>query len=128
MMSNLPWRIAGVALLALSVVLYEPESPQIWQRLGLPLVMAAAAWLMVQNVVAVALGTTLLAGIHSQPGSPDPVTGIGYPLVAVTAALVLLGVLVRRFRDRIRSTHDERWQHRRGTAPAGSVGNQEERQ
>jgi hypothetical protein len=127
MMSNLPWRIAGVALLALSVVLYEPSSPQIGQRLGLPLVMAAAAWLMVQNIVAVALGTTLLAAIHSQPGSPDPVTGIGYPLVAVAAALVLLGVLVRRFRERIRSTHDERWRHRRGTAAASSATGQEER-
>jgi hypothetical protein len=127
MMSNLPWRIAGVALLALSVILYEPDSAQIWQRLGLPLVMAAAAWLMVQNVVAVALGTTLLAAIHSQPGNPDPVTGIGYPLVAVTAALVLLGVLVRRFQDRIRSTHDERWRQRRGTAAAGSARSQEER-
>jgi hypothetical protein len=113
MMSNLPWRLAGVALLAVTVVLYEPDAPQIWQRLGLPLLMAAAAWLMVQNVVAVALGTTLLAAIHSDPGNADPVQGIGYPLTALAAGIVLLGVLTQRFRSRVRATHADRWRHRR---------------
>jgi len=127
MMSNLPWRVAGVALLAVSVVLYEPDAPQAWQRLGLPLLMAAAAWLMVQNVVAVALGTLLLAAIHGDPGSADPVEGIGYPLVALAAALVLLGVLTQRFRARIAATHEERWRHRRGTAPDAPATAREER-
>lgn len=127
MMSNLPWRLAGVALLAVSVVLYEPDAPQTWQRLGMPLVMAATAWLMVQNVVAVALGTLLLAAIHSDPGSADPVEGIGYPLVALAAALLLLVVLAQRFRARIAATHEDRWRSRRGSQSGAPATAREER-
>lgn len=108
-MTDLPVRIAGVALLAVCVLAYDGDAPGAWQRLVLPLGMAFAAWLMVRNLAAVALGTALLAGIHSAPGSSDPIAAAGYPLVAAAATLVLIGVFVRRFRARIAATHDARW-------------------
>lgn len=117
-MTRLPWRLAGVALLALCVVVYEPAADSVLQQLALPLGMALAAWLMVQNLVAVALGAFLLAAIHGDPGASDPVTGIGYPVVAAAAGLTLLGIFVRRFRARIEATHEARWQGRRGAADA----------
>jgi hypothetical protein len=112
-MTRLPWRLAGVVLLALCVVVYEPAADSVLQRLVLPLGMALAAWLMVQNLVAVALGAFLLAAIHGDPGASDPVTGIGYPAVAAAAGLTLLIIFVRRFRARIAATHEARWQRRR---------------
>jgi len=125
MMSNLPWRLLGVLLLAVCVVLYEPAGETILHRLLLPLGMAAAAWLMVQNLAAVAFGTALLAAIHGNPGSTDPITGVAYPAVAATAGLVLTIILVRRFRARVRDTHDARWQRRRaGSRPSGSTNDQ----
>jgi len=113
MMARLPWRVAGVLLLAVCVVLYEPTSTGALHRLLLPLGMAVAAWLMVQNPAAVALGTVLLAGIHSDPGASDPITSIGYPTVAVLAGVLLLAIVCRRFRAQIKATHALRWQHRR---------------
>jgi len=118
MMTRLPWRLGGVVLLGACVVAYEPTGTDVWHRLILPLGMAAATWLMVQNVVAVALGTALLAAIHSAPGSSDPIQAIAYPAVATVAALVLVAVWIARFRARIRTTHEARWQRRRSTDPA----------
>ena len=115
-MANLPWRIAGVVLLALCVVVYEPDAGSALHRLLLPLTMAAAAGLMVQNLAAVAFGTFLLAAIHSHPGSPDPIEGIVYPVVAAAAGLLLLWILLQRFRARIHATHDARWRQRKAGA------------
>ena len=112
-MTDLPIRIAGVALLAACVLAYDGDAPGAWQRLVLPLGMAFAAWLMVRNLAAVALGTALLAGIHSAPGSTDPIAATGYPLVAAGATLVLIAVFIGRFRARIAATHDARWRQRR---------------
>jgi len=119
-MTRLPWRLAGVVLLALCVVVYEPAGDSALHRLLLPLVMGLAAWLMVQNLVAVALGAFLLAAIHGDPGASDPVTGIGYPVVAAVAGLTLLGIFVQRFRARIEATHEARWQRRRSAADASA--------
>ncbi|MFM8355751.1 MAG: hypothetical protein ACKOBM_12725 [Gammaproteobacteria bacterium] len=112
-MTRLPWRIAGVVLLVAAMGLWQPDSATVAARLGVPLLMALAAALIVQNLAAVALGAAILAGIHSDPGAADLVTGIGYPLVASVATMLLLFIFWQRFRARIRATHDARWQHRR---------------
>lgn len=121
-MANLPWRVAGVLLLALCVVVYEPATGSPLHRLLLPLAMAAAAGLMVQNLAAVAFGTFLLAIIHSHPGSGDPIEAIGYPVVAAAAGLLLLWVLLQRFRARIHATHDARWRQRHIAAGQSAAG------
>jgi hypothetical protein len=113
MMSNLRWRVLGVALLAICIVAYEPAAETAWHRLWLPIGMAGAAWLMVQNLAAVCLGAALLAGIHSDPGSADWIPARAYPAVALIASIVLAAILARRFRAHIRATHAARWRHRR---------------
>jgi hypothetical protein len=64
----------------------------------------------------VALGAGLLAAIHSDPGSGDWVSALAYPALAVLGGLVVMAVLVQRFRRHIAATHDERWRHRRNQA------------
>jgi len=113
-MQHLPWRIAGALLLGILVVLYEPEQGNVIDRLIIPAAMTLAAFLLVHNALAVALGAGLLAGIHSEPGSGDWVSALAYPLLAALCAGVVLAVLVQRFRRHIAATHAERWRRRRG--------------
>jgi hypothetical protein len=111
-MTNLPRRIAGVVLMGVAVLLYDSASGASMHRLLLPLGMAIAAWLMVQNAAAVLLGATLLTAIHSAPGNADWVIGWAYPLLAVVSGAALVWIGVQRFRGRIESTREARWSHR----------------
>lgn len=119
-LEHLPWRIGGLVLLGVLVVVYHPEQGGALNRVAVPILMAAAAWLLVQNALAVALGAGLLAALHSAPGSGDWVTALAYPALAAACALIVVAVLVRRFRRRIAATHDARWRHRRRRAGEGS--------
>ncbi len=112
-LEHLPWRIAGLVLLGALMVAYQPEAGGLVNRLLIPLVMALATWMMVQNVAAVAIGTGVLAAIHSDPGSSDPLESIAYPALAAASGVVLAAVFVQRFRRRIAETHEARWRHRR---------------
>jgi hypothetical protein len=113
-LENLPWRIAGLLLIAVLVVLYQPDSGGVVQRLLIPVAMAVGAWLLVQNAVAVALGAGLLAALHSAPGQPDWIAARAYPALAAVCAMILVALLGRRFRRHVAATHDARWRHRRG--------------
>jgi hypothetical protein len=115
-LSRLSWRIAGLVLLGGLVVAYQPELGDVTNRLMIPLAMAFATWLLVQNVAAVALGGGLLAAIHGDLGSPDWITRIAYPALAAVAGVVLTAVFIQRFRRRIAATHEERWRKRRSDA------------
>jgi uncharacterized membrane protein len=112
-LEHLPWRIAGVILLGVLVVAYQPHLDDVINRLVIPIAMALATWLMVQNAVAVAVGAGALAAVHSAPGSGDWVVAAAYPALAGLCALIVLALLVQRFRRRIADTHHERWQRRR---------------
>ena len=46
-LEHLPWRIAGLVLLGILVVAYQPDQGGAVQRLLIPAAMALAAWLMV---------------------------------------------------------------------------------
>jgi hypothetical protein len=117
-MTHLPWRVAGLILLGLLVVAYQPELGGALQRVVMPVAMAVAAWLMVQNVTAVALGAGALAAIHSAPRSEDWIVAIAYPALAAACGVILIAVFVQRFRRRIATTHEARWRHRRAAAEA----------
>jgi hypothetical protein len=82
-MKNLPGRFAGVVLLGVAVLLYDAASGSPVHRLLVPIAMAIAAWLMVQNAAAVLLGAALLTAIHSDPLDPDWITGRAYPALAI---------------------------------------------
>lgn len=109
-----PWhRLAGLAVVLVCLALFEPGAPGLVHRLVYPLMMAAGAWALVQNGVAVALAGTVLAVIHTRLGATDWISGLAYPALAVAGGLILLGSAVRRFRRRIIETHDARWSDRR---------------
>ena len=112
-LEHLPWRLAGLVLLGVLVVVYQPEHGGAVQRLAIPVGMALATWLLVQNVAAVALGAGLLAGIHSAPASDDWIRAIAYPALAAACAAAVTVVLTLRFRRRIAATHEARWHRRR---------------
>jgi hypothetical protein len=101
-------RVAGLALVIVFLFTYAPDSTTLTQRLWLPLIAAIGAYLVVQNVLAVALGVALLAGINSVPGGPDPLTGTVFPLLAGAAACVAAAILIRRFGSAIRNTRAAR--------------------
>jgi len=108
------FRIAGVIVLTACLVIYEPNNADLLHALLLPVLAAAGAWGLVQNFTAVAIGATVLALIHSEPGSPRPIEGWVYPAVALSGTAYLLFVMVQRFRNRIAATHGARWASRRG--------------
>lgn len=112
-LEHLPWRIAGLLALGALVVLYQPELGGPVNRVVIPVAMALATLLLVQKVLAVALGAGLLAAIHSDPGSGDWVVGIAYPALAAVCATILLAVTGGRFRRYMAATHEARWRRRR---------------
>jgi hypothetical protein len=111
-MKNLPERFAGVVLLGVAVLLYDAASGSPVHRLLVPIAMAIAAWLMVQNAAAVLLGAALLTASHSDPLDPDWITGRAYPALAIISGGALGYIAVHRFRGRIASTREARWRHR----------------
>jgi hypothetical protein len=113
LLDRLPWRVAGVALLAVLTVVYEPSAGGPLQRLLIPIGMAVATGLLVQNAAAVAIGAGALSAIHAAPRSADWIDAIAYPLLALCCAGILAAILLRRFRRHIADTHDARWRHRR---------------
>lgn len=108
-----PYRLAGVAALFGAVLIYDPAAAGVWQRLGLPVLMALGAWLTAQSLLPVLLGALVLAAIHSNPGAGDALTGFVYPAVAGLCGAALVGMLCYRFRERIERTRAARWQARR---------------
>jgi hypothetical protein len=110
--TNLPGRIAGVALMGIAVMWFDPLSTSALHRLLVPLLMAAAAWLMVQNAAAVLLGGTLLTAIHTDLQNTDWISSRAYPALAILAAGALGYILWQRFRKQIEATREERWRLR----------------
>jgi len=112
------WRIVGLAALLACLALFEPGSPGIAHRLIIPLLMAIAAWAMVQNVAAVALGIMVLTYIHTDLSGGDWIGRWAYPLLAAGALLTVIAIAVQRFRRRITETHEARWSTRRSDPPS----------
>ena len=104
------WRGIGLILLLACSFVFDSSSDAPQHSLWIPLVMAVGAMLALQNVLAVALAVTALAGIHSTIGSPD---WIAYPMLALTGACTVTGILVHRFRLRIVATRAAREARRR---------------
>ncbi len=113
--ADLAVRVLGMAVICLCLAVFEPGSSSIWQRVGLPVLMAAGAFALVRNLAAVAFGAAVLALIHSRPGAEDPITAFAYPGIAAAALVAFGWILVRRFRSRIAATRAERWASRGNT-------------
>lgn len=106
-------RGVGLILILGSSLIFDSHSDTPLHNLWLPLVMAIGAILALQNILAVALGTTALTGIHTNFQSADWVIAQAYPLLALLGTLTIVVILVQRFRERIISTRTERESRRR---------------
>jgi hypothetical protein len=98
----------GLTLILGSSLIFDSHSDTPLHDLWLPLVMGIGAILALQNILAVALGTTALAGIHTNFHSVDWVPAQAYPLLALLGSVTIAVILVRRFRERIITTRAER--------------------
>jgi hypothetical protein len=98
----------GLVLVTIFLLVWEPDAAGPLDRLVLPLVAAAGAYLVVGSLLAVALSIAALAAIHSDVDAADWVSSRAYPGAAFTAAIVAAVVLVRRFRIRMRDTREAR--------------------
>ena len=106
-------RLLGLLTILGCLAFYDPESTAVAQRLLLPLLMAAGAWALVQNLAAVALAVVVLGLIHLDFSSGDWIDRIAWPILTLTAGLTFGAILIGRFRQRISDTHEARWQRRR---------------
>lgn len=111
-------RITGVVVLSGCLLAYDPAGTDLLQRGVIPALMALAAWGLVQNLSAVALGVAVLSGIHSDFTASHWLDRLAYPAISLAAG-VTLGVIVwRRFQHRIQATHEQRWRDRQPRTPA----------
>lgn len=106
-------RGVGLILILASSLIFDGHSDAPLHDLWLPLVMAIGAILALQNILAVALGTTALAGIHTDFQSADWISAQAYPLLALLGSVTIVVILVQRFRERIITTRSEREARRR---------------
>lgn len=106
-------RAIGVGLALLAALLIEPDSRTWLHAFGLPLLMAFGAYLAAQNLLVVAAIVGALAWAASNLASEDIFASAAYPLLAGTCAVIVVWLLVRRLRQRMKDTHEERWRSRR---------------
>jgi len=106
-------RLAGLATVLVCLAFYDPVATSAMQRLALPLLMALGAWTLVQNLAAVTLAVAILGLIHLDFAGGDWIDRIAWPVLTLAASFTFAGILIGRFRQRIRDTHEERWQRRR---------------
>ena len=106
-------RLLGLVVVLAGLAFYDPEGHSVLQRLLLPLLMAAGAWALVQNLAAVALAVAVLGLINLDLAGGDWIDRIAWPAITLTATVAFLWILFRRFRARIAETHDARWAERR---------------
>ncbi|MCZ6853757.1 MAG: hypothetical protein O7G86_07540 [Gammaproteobacteria bacterium] len=106
-------RFVGAAIVLVCLLLYDFESEALLHRLVLPIALAVGAWMLVNNLTAVCLAVSFLALAHSELTSEDWVVSLAYPAVAALCGACLLTIVIARFHDRIRETHEARWQHRK---------------
>ncbi len=106
-------RLIGLATVLVCLALYDPDGTTALQRLLLPLLMAAGAWALVQNLAAVALTVAVLGVIHLNLDGGDWIDRVAWPVLTLAATGVCLAILIRRFRARIAATHEARWADRR---------------
>ncbi|MEM7078802.1 MAG: hypothetical protein AAF513_09260 [Pseudomonadota bacterium] len=107
-------RITGVICLCagLLVIPAYARFPQLSGVL-IPLSLIAGAWLITGAGMAVAITTALLAGLASDRSGTWVSAGF-YPALAISAGVLAVFLLARRFRQRIQATRDARWAPRRG--------------
>ena len=107
--SNLTRRLTGIAALFGCALVVDParviNQTTAFEQINLdvalhalilPALAAVGLWLVLPNVMVLAICVLMLAVAHSQPGAADLFAGYLYPALAVGAAFVLLRELFRK--------------------------------
>lgn len=105
-------RMAGVVVTLAVLFVIDLNVDDVINQLWLPLLLAAGAYLMTLSVMAVAIAVGTLALLHTDLADAFWVPAIAYPMLVAASALIIGWILLQRFRQRIKDTHEERWANR----------------
>ena len=111
-LQHLSLRMAGVVVTLAVLFVIDLTVDDVVNQLWLPLLLAAGAYLMTLSVMAVAIAVGTLALLHTDLAAAFWVPAIAYPMLVAASALIIGWILLQRFRQRIKDTHEERWANR----------------
>ena len=111
-LNNLSLRLAGVVVILAVLFVIDLNVDDAVNQLGLPLLLAAGAYLMTLSLMAVAITAATLAFLHMELGATFWVSALAYPALLAVCSAYIGWVLLQRFRQRIKDTHEERWASR----------------
>lgn len=101
-------RAAGLVLVLIFLLAWEPNASGAVDRVALPIVAALGAYLVIGSLLAVAIAVAALAAVHSDLGTADWIAGRAYPAAALAGGAVAGAIAWRRFGARVRETRDAR--------------------
>ena len=108
-LNNLSLRLAGIVVISAALFVIDLNVDDAVNKLWLPLLLAAGAYLMTLSLMAVAITAATLAFLHMELGAAFWVTALAYPALLAVCGAYIFWVLLQRFRQRIEDTHEERW-------------------
>lgn len=111
-LNNLSLRLAGVVIILAVLFVIDLNIDDAVNQLWLPLLLAAGAYLMTLSLMAVAITAATLAFLHMELSATFWVPAIAYPALLIICGFHIAWVLLQRFRQRIKDTHEERWANR----------------
>ncbi|RZO82195.1 MAG: hypothetical protein EVA66_03725 [OM182 bacterium] len=111
-LNNLSLRLAGVVVILAVLFVIDLNVDDAVNQLWLPLLLAAGAYLMTLSLMAVAITAATLAFLHMELGATFWVSALAYPALLAVCSAYIGWVLLQRFRQRIKDTHEERWASR----------------
>ena len=111
-LNNLSLRLAGVVVILAVLFVIDLNIDDAVNQLWLPLLLAAGAYLMTLSLMAVAITAATLAFLHMELGATFWVSALAYPALLAVCSAYIGWVLLQRFRQRIKDTHEERWASR----------------
>jgi uncharacterized membrane protein len=104
--------MAGVVVTLAVLFVIDLTVDDVVNQLWLPLLLAAGAYLMTLSLMAVAIAVGSLALLHADLATAFWVPATAYPMLVAVSALIIGWILIQRFRQRIKDTHEERWANR----------------
>ena len=111
-LQHLSLRMAGVVVTLAVLFVIDLTVDDVVNQLWLPLLLAAGAYLMTLSLMAVAIAVGSLALLHADLATAFWVPATAYPMLVAVSALIIGWILIQRFRQRIKDTHEERWANR----------------
>ena len=111
-LQHLSLRMAGVVVTLAVLFVIDLTVDDVVNQLWLPLLLAAGAYLMTLSLMAVAIAVGSLALLPADLAAAFWVPATAYPMLVAVSALIIGWILIQRFRQRIKDTHEERWANR----------------